>query len=248
MKQPKISIITVVFNALEDLKQTYNAIAQLNYPNIEWVVIDGNSNDGTIEWLKQRQNLSNNWISEKDKGLYDAMNKGILNSTGEYLWFINAGDLPSDKEVLTNVKFNNQDVIYGKAAIIDDSGKIINERIGYPKTLNWKSFRFGMNVSHQALIVKKSIVGTYDLSYKICADIDWVIQLLKKAETIENTNIILAKFKTGGVSSNRFLKAWKERYAILKHHYGTFPNLINHSWIILRWFYLKLTQKANYRP
>ncbi len=249
-QKPKVSIITVVYNGKTEIEHTLKSIKTLKYPDIEYIVIDGNSKDGTQEIINQYANIITSFVSEPDKGLYDAMNKGIRLMTGDYVWFINAGDTISYPEVLNDVFKNcsNADLIYGKAMIIDDNYADLMLRVDHPETLSWQSFRYGMNVSHQAILIHKNIIQEYNTAFKICADMDWVIRSLKKCKSVCNSNVLLCKFKTGGLSSQRFKLAWKERYHVLQKHYGFIPNMFAHSYITLRWFWNKLNNKTPYRP
>ena len=98
--QIKISVITVVYNGIDLLRGTMESVFAQTYPNIEYIIIDGNSNDGTLELIKENESKITKWISEPDKGLYDAMNKGIKLATGDFLWFMNAGDRIFAKDTL----------------------------------------------------------------------------------------------------------------------------------------------------
>ena len=139
---PKVSFITVVFNNKENLKKTLSAIRNQKYRNVEIVIIDGGSTDGTLEVIAENKNIISYSVSEKDKGIYDAMNKGIRAATGDYVWFMNSGDIPFDDDILINVfkKEKSGDVYYGDTEIVDDEGKSYGNRTLKvpPKELNWK--------------------------------------------------------------------------------------------------------------
>lgn len=241
---PKISIITVCYNAAPFIERTIQSVLAQTHPAIEYLVIDGASTDQTMEIVCRYRNRISQVISEPDKGLYDAMNKGLRMATGDYVLFLNADDELFDDQVLEWVFATeaDADVYYGDAALIDYQGKIIGLRSTYtphkvPNHLHWKSLRWGMVVSHQAFIVKRSIAPPYDLQYKICADIDWMIRCLKKSKQICNTHLAISKFRVGGASKQQQKLAWKERFLILQRQYGGFSNLFNHAFIALRYLF-----------
>lgn len=229
---PKISIITVVYNSKENFIKTLESIKNLNYDNLEYIVIDGGSTDGTLELINSNRNIISNFISEKDSGLYDAMNKGIRIASGDYLWFINAGDTPYENEILNKIFEieGNADFYYGDTEMIDDSGKNYGKRTLKvpPKVLTWKSFINGMIVSHQSMIIKKALAVDYNINYKFVADIDWAIRVLQRAEKIVNTKLILSKFLIGGYSRQYTIPSLKERFKMLCTHFNCFYVILNH--------------------
>ena len=170
---PKISIITVVFNGVETLETTIKSVINQSYKNIEYIIIDGNSKDGTIDIVKKYNHSITQWISEPDNGIYDAMNKGLNISNGDYIWFMNSGDEIANNNTIQDIISSNpiSDIYYGDTIMIDSDGNEIgNRRLTPPKKLTWKSFKKGMLVSHQSFIVKKQITQPYNLKYKFSAD------------------------------------------------------------------------------
>jgi len=221
---PSVSIITVTYNNRENLEKTINSIKSLDYDNIEFIIIDGGSNDGTIDLIKKNSEIILKWISEPDNGIYDAMNKGIKTSTGNYLWFMNAGDEIFDKNILNEI-FNlkeNADVYYGDTELVNSEGKSYGKRKlkRPPEKLNWRKMINGMVVTHQSMIVKKSLSPLYNTNYKFCADIDWTINLLKKSVNIVNTHKTFCKFQLGGYSRKNTMASLKERFSILTKHFS----------------------------
>lgn len=231
---PKVSIITVVYNSRENLKKTINSIRNLNYPKLEYIIIDGGSDDGSVEIIKNNLDIIDKWISESDKGIYDAMNKGINLATGEYLWFINAGDEVSDSNILNEIfiknNFSNADVIYGDTELVDSKGISYGKRKlkRPPKNLTWEKMIDGMIITHQALIVKKKVSVYYDLKYIYCSDIDWIIRVLKNSKKIINTNMFLCRFQLGGYSRKNTLKSLVERFKILIKYFNPLYVILNH--------------------
>lgn len=234
---PVLSIITVVYNGAQFIERTIKSIQEQTYSNIEHIIVDGNSTDKTLDIIKRYEHKIAYWLSEKDKGIYDAMNKGLNLASGEYILFLNAGDELADRDVVNQIftLFEPSDVYYGDTIITSVEGKPLRKaRLRPPNKLSWRSIRYGMVVCHQSFIVRKSITGTYDLSYHISADIDWVINCLKKSNKVTNTKLDISKFMEGGMSTTNQRKGLIERYYILKTHYGFLPNLLNHGYIVLR--------------
>lgn len=229
---PKISIITVVYNAASALEVTLRAISDLNYDNKEVIVIDGGSSDGTADVISSYADIINYTTSEPDDGLYDAMNKAIKVATGEYLWFVNAGDLPYDDDVLRRVFLPTEqysDIYYGEAIIVDKNGKGLGLRKKKtPNRLNQHSFIKGMVVCHQSFIVRKDIAPLYDLNYKYVADIDWAIKCIDKAKSIKNSKTIICKFQEGGISTAHKKESLIERWKVMRKRYGLLPTTFSH--------------------
>ena len=241
--KPMVSIITVVFNSEAFLEKTILSVINQSYTDFEYIVVDGGSTDGTLQIIEKYNTYISAWISEKDKGLYDAMNKGMDMAKGNYLWFINSGDEIYSETVLSEI-FSNQntmhDLIYGETEIIDYKGNIVGmRRHSAPKKLSYKSFRYGMKVCHQSAIVNSAIAGKYNLNYKFSSDFDWMLEVLKKAQSIYNSGIILSKFMEGGQTTKNLIPGLKERFAIMSKNYGFVPTLLRHFWLVARmiWFY-----------
>lgn len=243
---PKFTIITITFNAARWLERTVVSILSQSYPNIEYLIIDGGSKDGTVDIIKQYAPGIAYWISEPDKGLYDAMNKGLKQATGDYVWFINAGDTLQSAATVQRIamkigkRSSLPDVIYGETSIVDAEGKPLGmRRLKAPKQLSWKSFRMGMLVCHQSFIAKRTIAPEYDLHYRLSADYDWCIRCLKQAKSIYNTKMILSNYLEEGLSTQQRKASLKERYEVMCKYYGKFATIILHGWFALRFYYAK---------
>ena len=241
--QVKFSIITVVYNASTVLKKTILSVINQTYNHIEYIVVDGGSSDGTAELIRQYQSGLHYWISEPDKGIYDAMNKGLRVATGDYVWFLNAGDTFQHQHIVSDVALKAEqaglpDILYGETDLMDSKGHVFaKRRLKAPPKLTRKSFRMGMLVCHQAFIVKRSIAPEYDLQYRFSADFDWCIRCMEKAgETgnLINTNLRLVNYLYEGVTTANRKASLKERYAIMCRYYGTFPTQIRHLWFAVR--------------
>jgi len=241
---PRVSIITVVYNGQQVLERTIRSVAAQTYAAIEYIVVDGNSTDGTLDLIRRYEDRPiSRWVSEPDKGIYDAMNKGLAMATGEYVWFMNAGDTiyaPDTLEIAL-AGMPQADVYYGEAELVSPEGRAMGLRQPRPpKLLSWRAFRTGMSVSHQAFIIRRALAGQYNLDHRYCADIDWVIQGLKRAQKIHFTGTILCTFLLEGFSAKNYRKSWKDRFKVLTKHYGLVPNLLNHAFIAMRYLARKV--------
>ena len=257
----KFSIITVTYNAAEYLEQTILSVLTQSYGNIEYIIVDGASTDDTLDIIQQYKDGISHYISEPDKGIYDAMNKGLALATGDYVWFVNAGDRLHSADTVSQMvraassyRPNRQtaagsilpDILYGETELIDINGNSLGmRRLKAPNTLTWKSFRWGMLVCHQSFVVKRSIAPVYDLSYRYASDIDWCIKGMRASERILNTRLILSRFLEGGVSDKQRKTSLDERYQIMCTHYGKLPTILMHGWFALRFYYAKwITKKV----
>lgn len=249
MSHPILSVVTIVYNNVRDIERTMLSVLNQNYPYIEYIVIDGASTDGTLEIIKKYKNRLAKLISEKDKGIYDAMNKGLSLATGDYVLFMNSGDEIYEPTTVEKVFATapNADIYYGETEMYDENWNSLGQRRHQaPENFNWQSFKYGMNISHQAIYIKRSLTQPYDLRYKYSADIDWIIKIAKKASNIVNTNLYVAKYLVGGMSKKKHRESLKERFQILSHYYGIFANIINHIVIAFNLvFYFIRYRKTN---
>lgn len=244
---PKLSVITVVYNNVKDIERTILSVINQTYQNLEYIVIDGASTDGTLAVIHKYRTQIAVLVSEPDKGIYDAMNKGIKHATGDYLLFMNSGDEIYEPDTVEKIfaTADNADIYYGETMMINDHLEVLGERRHKtPEQFSWKSFKYGMSISHQAIYVKRSLAGLYDTErYQLSADIDWILKIAKKAQKIVNTKMYVAKYLVGGMSKKKHLQSLKERYRIFKEYYGFLPNLFNHTIIALRLAWYRLNHK-----
>jgi glycosyltransferase involved in cell wall biosynthesis len=217
------------------------------------LIIDGASKDGTLAMAQQYgvQNI----FSEKDKGIYDAMNKGLAKATGQYVWFMNAGDQIASatavEKLLKAIEQHSADVYYSDTEVVNDAGQLIGLRTettphALPEKLTWKSLRYGMVVCHQSFIAKRSIAPNYLLQHRYSADIDWEIKCLKNATTTHLLPFNLSKYLVGGFSVQNLKASLLDRYEILKAHYGLIPSLLAHVVIFVRGGLFSLKKKGRY--
>lgn len=230
----KISIITVVYNSEKYIRRTIESIVGQDYPAIEYIIIDGKSKDTTMQIVNEYRDRIAVVLSEPDKGLYDAMNKGLRLATGSYVLYINSGDTLSSPTLLSDL-FNNvpadSDVIYGDTQITDEDGNILhNRRHRPPEQLTWRDYKRGMLVCHQSFIAKRTLCDEYDTIYRYAADFDWCLNILLKSRVVTNYGKDISLFMDGGQTKRTIVPGLKERYRIMCKYYGkakaTFWNFI----------------------
>ena len=244
MFQPKLSIITIVYSNVRDIERTMLSVLNQTYPGIEYIVVDGLSNDGTLGIIMKYESRIAKFTSEKDEGIYDAMNKGLDLATGDYVIFMNSGDEFFDAETVAAVfaSADDADIYYGETEMIDSAGLSLGQRRHKaPKQFTWRGFNLGMSISHQAIYIKRSLIEPYDRRYHLSADIDWIIRAAKKAKKIVNINRYVAKYLVGGMSKTKHRQSLAERFDIMKRHYGLVPTIFNHFIIAanLGWYWLR---------
>ncbi|MBE9586739.1 glycosyltransferase [Mucilaginibacter sp. JRF] len=240
---PTLSIITVVYNNVRDIERTMLSVLGQTYANIEYIIIDGASNDGTLAIIQQYQNRLARLVSEKDKGIYDAMNKGLALAIGDYVLFMNSGDELYDADTVEAIFATSPDadIYYGETEMINDEGKSLGQRRHKaPEQFTWRSFKYGMSVSHQAIYLRRSLLKPYDSRYQLSADIDWILHAAKQAKKIVNVKRYVAKYLVGGMSKQKHRQSLVERFNIMREYYGLIPTLFNHAVIAfnLGWYWL----------
>ena len=240
MNKPLFSIITICYNAEATLEKTIQSVLAQTYPNVEYIVVDGASKDNTLAIINRYRPQFGKVVSEPDKGLYDAMNKGIGLATGDYLCFLNAGDTffsaNTLQEMVDTLPANKQpDVIYGETALVDAEGHFVRmRRLQTPEVLTWRSFRQGMLVCHQAFFARRELVPLYDLQYRFSADFDWCIRIMKQSNLLHNTHLTLVNYLDEGLTTRNQKASLKERFCIMAKHYGLFSTLLHHLWFVFR--------------
>jgi len=251
------TIITVTYNAAKFFPSTADSVMGQRYEHVEHIIVDGASTDGTQQLAndyKKRSDKEKNGhqiiiISEADKGLYDAMNKGLQRATGDYICFLNAGDsLPSEEtlEVIARTAEESGDgdmpaVLYGDTDIVDENGRFVrHRRLSPPDRLTWRSFRHGMLVCHQAFYAATNIAQQlpYDLRFRHSADVDWCIRVMKEAEKqqkkLVRVPVVVANFLQGGDSMTHHKDSLRERFQVMRRHYGIVTTTAMHLWFLVR--------------
>ena len=206
----KISIITVVRNNVSTINDAIESVLSQTYKNIEYIIVDGSSTDGTVEVVQGYKDKIDKFISEKDHGVYDAMNKGIAMATGDVIGILNSDDIYFDKNSIESVvesfRENKTESIFGDLYYVDKYD--LNKVIRYWKSSDFKlgSFAKGWHPPHPTFFVKKEVYekhGLYDLELKVSADFDLMLRFLEKYQ-ISTTYLhkVLVKMRIGGQSNN----------------------------------------------
>ena len=238
-----LSIITITYQAEAYIERTLKSLAEQGHREaFEYIVIDGASKDRTLALLKQSPIKIDQFVSEKDTGIYDAMNKGLRMAKGDYVLFMNAGDTFFDAQSITQLLKDLEtqpDVVYGDAQFVNMTGQPIGLRSEVtphhlPKQATWKDFKFGMVICHQAFVVKRALAPAFSLDYSLSSDIDWEIACLKRASTIRKSERPICNYLMGGASVQQLKKSWIERFQVLSKHFGLIPSLVFHIGIIGR--------------
>ncbi|MCI5197040.1 MAG: glycosyltransferase [Candidatus Electrothrix sp. AW5] len=216
-EKPLITVITVVFNGAQYLEKTIQSVIGQTYDNVEYIIIDGGSTDGTLDIIRKYEHAIDYWVSEKDEGIYDAMNKGITLSLGKTIGIINSDDwyeLSTLNEIGNNREID-KNIFHGDMNIYKDDAYYYTQV--FPGT--FKKINKGMILSHPAMFVGRSIYKTYgyfDTSFRIAADWDLVLRLYKSGCTFHYKKQIFSNFRIGGTSYQVDFKSSQEKSAIRK--------------------------------
>ena len=218
-KLPIVTVVTVTYNAEASIRTTIQSIIDQTYSNIELIIIDGNSNDGTNRIIMEYNNFISHYVSEKDNGIYDAMNKGIKVSNGEYVVFMNAGDtFYSDDTILDIFMSVNDsfDLIYGDSCLLSKTKKRIKKakKISKPRR---------MPICHQAMITSSKFLksNNFDLKYELASDFDLVYKIITMKKKVYYFNKPLCIVTLGGASDVLWKKVWQE-YSLIYKEYNKF--------------------------
>ena len=218
--KPLISIVTVTFNAESYIEETIKSIIEQSYPNIEYIIIDGKSTDGTVGIIKKYEHKITYWISEPDNGIYDAMNKGFKLANGDFIIFMNSGDIFYSKHVLNQSiqHFTSLECIYyGNVYFKYENNKLIF----YGNEFNHKRL-IKENICHQSIFYPKTIYknNKYNLKYKLLADWEYNIRHFNKIK-FQYIPVIIAIYDTCGISSKNEDKVFIKEYShIIQNNFG----------------------------
>lgn len=242
------SIITITYNVADTLPPTLRSVSSQTCGDYEHLIIDGASADATVRTARvlcpdPRRKI----FSEPDKGLYDAMNKGMRHAKGDYLIFLNAGDSFADEHTLqrfADAAASSPDIIYCDTMLVDAGRRIVGKRhLDAPQRLTFKSFAKGMLVCHQAFCVRRDLAGDYDLSYRFSADYEWCLRCLRKSDPDRCVNLRIPgiHYLTDGLTDRNHKASLKERYRIMCRYYGTLPTIMRHASFLFRHLTRKLS-------
>jgi glycosyltransferase involved in cell wall biosynthesis len=220
--KPLVSVIIVVRNCEKHLAQTISSVIDQTYKNIELIIIDGNSTDGTVDLIRKYETSISNWVSEPDDGIYDAMNKAIKLCKGDYLYFLNCADYFAHLDTLeTAVKYLRHkmpDILHGNILCVHEDGVQAKST-----QINSEYDLFRETISHQALFTARHVfntVGVFDKSYRICADREWLLRALKVHKfALTYIDIPICIFDRSGVSSRQRLQLRLENLKINLRHF-----------------------------
>lgn len=255
--KPLISIITVCYNAEANIGPTLHSVDSqdttgLDAPVFEHLVIDGASTDSTLDILAAHSAPYRTVISERDGGLYHAMNKGLDIARGEYVVFLNAGDRFHGKNVLRRIAEAvagavSPGIIYGQTVLVDNDGHELGPRhLRAPEHLTLASFKDGMLVCHQAFIVLNKITEPFNTAYRYSADYEWCIRCLQHSRRnvyLGETPII--DYLSEGITTKNRGASLKERFRIMCYYYGTLSTVARHAGFVLRLLRAKKGQSRN---
>lgn len=244
---PKISIVTPSFNSVDTIEETIQSVINQDYTNIEYLVIDGGSTDGTIELLKKYKTNINYWVSEKDNGIYHAMNKGIAAATGDYIGIINSDDcytLEAVSKVASLIKdTQNTDAVYANSRYIIPNRPPIIIKGRNPLT---RSDFYNMPMAHTTVFIKKKCFeqfGTFDESFKASGDFDLLFRFFDKGVNFRYLDEVLTEIKFGGLTSTSTISNKENKIIISKR--GASPKIILRSKLFAIKRYLAVQSQSN---
>jgi glycosyltransferase involved in cell wall biosynthesis len=242
--KPLVSVITVVLNGEKYLEKAILSINKQTYRNLEHIIIDGGSKDGTLEIIKKHENIIDFWISEKDNGIYNAMNKGIALSKGDYVGFVGSDDYlyPNTLEKFTReAKKRPIDYTVGPVDIINDNEQIIEKILVLPNFLYKDRFIFDMATHHLSFYVSRRIldkVGNFDEAFNIRSDYDMTINVISASRNNFDFVDSVGGFRKGGISGS--YHSYFESYNILrKHKISVLKSILNILPLLIKVFIIK---------
>lgn len=251
----KVSIITSVWNNEKTIEDAIKSVLSQNYPNIEYIVVDGASKDGTINIIKKYEDKISKFVSEKDKGIYDGLNKGLSLATGDIIGFLHSDDIYANENIITEVveafKQNKTDSIYGDLVYVDkeDTSKIF--RYWKSGEYTFKKLLNGWMPPHPTFFVKREFYekhGNFDLSFGIAADYDFMLRMLGKYKiTTSYLPKVLYKMRVGGASNrsikNIIQKSREDIKALRNNGIGGYKTLVMKNLVKIPQFIFKNSNK-----
>ncbi len=249
-KPPLFSIITVSYNAANTISVTLDSVEAQTCDEYEHIIIDGASTDATLDIVRRHQTPYITFISEKDEGIYDAMNKGMSLAKGEYFIFLNAGDRFPTPHTLSHYAQTIRDneypgIVYGQTRLVDINGCYVGERhLIAPTTLTLDSFKNGMVVCHQAMAVNKKIALLFNLKYRYSADYEWVIVCLQHSRKNVYLPEVTVDYLSEGTTTAHHKESLYERMCIMCTYYGTLPTMLRHLKFALRYLFRRKKAKT----
>ena len=231
----KVSIITVSFNSAKTIADTIDSVLSQDFPEIEYIIVDGCSTDGTVDIIRQNENCISQWVSEKDRGMYDAMNKGIAMATGDVIGILNSDDVYMNSHVISDLmhlmQSQNTEVVFADLILVDSSNQ--NKVIRYYDSGRFhpSKFKFGWMPAHPTVFVKRELyqrVGKFSTTYQIAADYEMLIRMLaiEKASYAYYPKPVV-RMRSGGASTSGISRNWILNQEIIRacKENGIYTNL-----------------------
>nr|WP_314865784.1 glycosyltransferase family 2 protein [uncultured Flavobacterium sp.] len=236
--KPKVTIVTVVYNDIDSIEETILSVINQDYNDKEYIIIDGGSTDGTIEIIKKYETRIDYWISEKDKGIYDAMNKGIIIANGEWVNFMNSGDYFFDHTTLSTI-FSNISIDSGIHVLYGSVCYFINNKliVKLPKSLN--RIQLGMPICHQSMLTRAAFLKSqlFDLKYKFASDYDQFYKIHNDSpKGLLNTHCTISRITVNGFSESNSIGTYLEYKSISRKY--------NKDFGIRLYFVYRLTERV----
>ncbi|OAM92795.1 Glycosyltransferase involved in cell wall bisynthesis [Pelosinus fermentans] len=229
MDKPLITIITVTYNAEETLERCIQSVLMQTYENVEFIIIDGLSTDGTVKVIEEYKDGISYWVSERDTGIYNAMNKGIIKAHGDIIYFLGADDYLQDKSVIETVMMqfiNNSiiDVVFGRVILIKEGDK--NSKIA-GKMLTINDLRKGRMAPHQGMFIKAMLLKSlmFNEEYKISSDFELIIKCFINNYKVIFIDSVITCYSLDGLSGNNLYKMLTEQQKIIREHFGVADSL-----------------------
>jgi glycosyltransferase involved in cell wall biosynthesis len=223
INKPVVTIITVVYNSQFLIEKTVESVLKQTYKNVELIVIDGGSTDRTLDIIKTYNSEITYWVSEPDKGIYDAMNKGIICSTGNWLNFMNSGDTFASNHVVYDLFKNNEDgldMIYGDTFLY-------NKQLNKTRVQNAYNFtkinilKYGTRVvCHQSMFISENVINLYNTQYKLKAELDLYFNFIFMQIKILKVNSPISVFLEDGTGTQRYFENLKEKFYLIYRRCG----------------------------
>jgi glycosyltransferase involved in cell wall biosynthesis len=255
----RFTVVTITYNAEAVVERTLQSVLRQTYEGVDHLIVDGASTDGTMalaEAYKAQSDASGCGHkvilqSEPDHGIYDAMNKGLTQASGDYVVFMNAGDsFPETgtlEQIVRRCRLSERPsdelpgVLYGLTNIVDDEGRVLRpRRLQPPAKLTWRSFRQGMLVCHQAFYARTDLAKNlqYDTQLRYSADVDWCIRVMHESERLGLAlcpiGVVVANYLEEGATTRHHRESLLERFRVMVRHYGLFSTLAMHLWFVVR--------------
>jgi glycosyltransferase involved in cell wall biosynthesis len=244
--KPLITIVTVVYNGADFLEETINSVVEQKYDNIEYIIVDGGSKDGTLDVIKKYEGFIDYWCSQPDSGIYDAMNKGIELSEGCWINFMNAGDVLYNNKVISDIFpisiKATPDIVFGDVHVRSQEGVSVKNLRAF-KFTPFNLLLFGTRVvCHQSMFYCKKSIIKYSLDYSFKSELDQWLKLVRSGKRALKVNLTVASYRLGGLGQKHIERNSEEKDLVLKEHFGRLY-VLNNLFPIIRRFSFWLIKK-----